>query len=228
MSQRREKWFRVLFGSRIKQFEGIPGPKPSFPFGTLQSFRDAERGGQQPWDVFAGYEKEYGGITLIWWGVTPVVVLNDAALIREVLVDRPQNFYKDDPVAAFKPVLESTEFDVNGPEWERLRKLEPMSMEGFDEWLPTQAPVVKKVVDTHLVRFRDPNEHVDLLPTMERMVYDVYNECLVGQQLDDKAYQSFYTTSNMATKRMELPKWLLIPPLDPRFWYARQSHFARL
>jgi cytochrome P450 len=58
------------------------------------------------------------------------------------------------------------------------------------------------------------------------MVYDAYNECLVGQQLDDKAYQCFYITSNMATKRMQMPKWLLIPPLDPRFWYARAYHFG--
>jgi cytochrome P450 len=226
MSQRLEKLFRVCFGSRLKQFEGIPGPTPKFPFGTLRAINEAELAGKRAWDVFAGYEKEYGSIALFWYFSTPIVVLNDGELIREVLVDKHQDYYKDDPVTAFKPVLESTEFDVNGPEWERLRKLEPISMEGFDEWLPSQARVVKKVVDTHLARLTASDEHVDLLPTMERMVYDVYNECVVGQQLDDKAYESFYTTSTMATKRMELPKWVLIPPLDPRFWYARQYHFG--
>jgi cytochrome P450 len=58
------------------------------------------------------------------------------------------------------------------------------------------------------------------------MVYDVYNQCVVGQQLYDKDYQHFYTTSNMATKRMQLPKWLLFPPLNSRFWYARYYHFG--
>jgi cytochrome P450 len=226
MPRRLERLFRTCFGSRIQQFEGIPGPTPSFPFGTLREFSEAELKGKCPWDVFAGYEKKYGGITLIWYGFTPIVVLNDAELIKEVLVTKHKDYYKDDPVTAFKPVLESTEFDVNGPEWERLRRSEPISMKGFDEWLPTQSSVVKKVVDTHLARLTKSNEHVDLLPTMERMVYDTYNECIVGQQLDDKAYQCFYTTSNMATKRMQLPKWVLVPPLDPRFWYARSYHFG--
>ena len=226
MPGRLEGLFRVCFGSRIRQFEGIPGPTPSFPFGNLQALREAELKEKQPWDVFAGYEKQYGGITLFWSGSTPIVVLNDAELIREVLVTKQEHYYKDDPVTAFTPVLESTEFDVNGPGWERLRRSEPISMEGFDEWLPTQVPVVKRVVDTHLARLTKSDEHVELLPTMERMVYDVYNECIVGQQLNDKAYQCFYTTSNMATKRMQMPKWLLVPPLDPRFWYARSYHFG--
>ena len=229
LRRRLDGLFRVCFASRIKQFKEIPGPPPS-PFDTLMTFLEAELGGEPLWDVFAGYEKVYGGITRIWAGSTPLVVLNDAELIKEVLVTKHKDYYKDDPVKAFKPVLESTEFDENGPEWERLRKSEPMSMEGFDEWLPKQAPVVKKVVDTHLARLTKSDQDVELLPTMERMVYDAYNECVVGQRLDDDAYRYFYITSNMATKRMQLevilPKWLLPPPLDPQFWYARHYHFG--
>ncbi|HEY7428105.1 MAG TPA: cytochrome P450 [Gemmataceae bacterium] len=213
--------FRLCFGSRIARFDGIPGPTPLFPFGTLLDFWRA-----QPWDVCAGYEKKYGGITLIWTGGTPVVVLNDPELIREVLVTKHEDYYKDNPVKAFKPVLETTEFDENGPEWERLRKSEPLSMEGFDEWLPTQTPAVKKVVDTHLGCLTQSVKPVDLLPTMERMIYDAYNACAVGRQLDDRAYRYFYITSNMATKRMQLPNWLLFPPLNPRFWFARHYHFG--
>lgn len=216
-----ESLFRSCFSSRIKQFDGIPGPPPIFPFGTLLTFW-----GQQPWDVCAGYERQYGGITLIWTGGTPILVLNDPELIREVLVTKHEDYFKDNPVKAFKPVLETTEFDENGPEWRRLRMSDPLSIKGFDEWLPTQSPAVKKVVDAHLERLTNSAKPVDLLPTMERMIYDAYNACIVGRMLDDRAYRYFYITSNMATKRMQLPNWLLVPPLNPRFWFARHYHFG--
>jgi hypothetical protein len=78
-----ESLFRMRFGSRMKQFEGIPGPTPTYPFGTLLDFR-----GSQAWDVCAGYEKKYGGMTLVWFGGRPTVVLNDPDLIREVLITK--------------------------------------------------------------------------------------------------------------------------------------------
>jgi cytochrome P450 len=159
-------------------------------------------------------------------GGTPAVVLNDPELIREVLATKHEDYYKDNPVKAFRPVLETTEFDENGPDWKYLRMRDPVSMEGLDEWLPTQTPVVKKVVDTHLERLTASAKPADLLPIMERMIFDAYNACIVGQQLDDRAYRYFYITSNMATKRMQLPNWLLFPPLNPRFWFARRNHFG--
>jgi cytochrome P450 len=58
------------------------------------------------------------------------------------------------------------------------------------------------------------------------MIYDAYNACIVGRMLDDRACRYFYITSNMATKRIQLPKWLSLPPLNPRFWFARHYHFG--
>jgi cytochrome P450 len=205
----------------MKPFEGIPGPTPTFPFGTLGDFW-----GAKPWDVCAGYEKKYGGVTLIWVGEEPALVLNDPALIREVLITNRTDYYKDNPVKAFKPVLKKTVFDENGQEWVRMRANHPLSMEGLEAWLPSQAPAVKKVVEDHLERLGKSQQPVDLLGVMERMCYDVYNACVIGRQLSDRLYRDFYITSNMATRRMVLPKWLLIPPINPRFWIARHRHFA--
>src|SRR5579871_11424 len=153
-----ERVFRSFYGSRMKPFEGIPGPKPTFPFGTLGDFW-----GAKPWDVCAAYEKKYGGITLIWVAEQPALVLNDPELIREVLVTNWKDYYKDNPVKAFKPVLKKTVFDENGPEWERMRKNHPLSMEGLERWLPSQAPAIKKVVENHLERLRTSQQPVDLL-----------------------------------------------------------------
>ena len=78
-----EKLFKMRFGSRMKQFEGIPGPTPSYPIGTLGDFR-----GKNPWEVCANYGNKYGGMTLIWLGGNPTLVLNDPKLIGEVLISK--------------------------------------------------------------------------------------------------------------------------------------------
>ncbi len=215
------KLFRLAYGRKMQALAGVPGPTPLFPLGTLLELR-----GQVPWDVFAGYEKTYGGLTLFWTGGKPMLVLNDPELIREVLITRRGGFYKDDPVKAFRPVLKKTEFDENGPEWQRLRDLEPLSMKGFDAWLPTQVAAVRNTVEGTLPRLTASPGPVDLLPVAERLCYDVFNACAVGRQLGDEDYRAFYTTSNMATERMQLPSWLLVPPLRPSFYRARSRHFG--
>ena len=109
--------FRARFGSRMKPFEGMPGPTPKYPFGTAWDFAKG-----QAWDVCADYEKKYGGVTLIWEGGKPVVVLNDPDLIREVLITKQQDYWKDAPGPAFRPVLKKTEFNENFEEWKELAK----------------------------------------------------------------------------------------------------------
>jgi cytochrome P450 len=215
------KLFALFHGRKMRALAGITGPTPLFPLGTLHEFWRAV-----PWDVCASYEKTYGGLTLIWTGGQPMLVLNDPELIREVLITRLGEFYKDNPSKAFRPVLKATEFDENGPEWQRLRQLEPLSMQGFDAWLPTQVAVVRKTVEGRLGRWASAPAPLDLLPPVERLCYDVFNACAVGRQLGDQEYRAFYTTSNMATERMRLPNWLLIPPLNPAFYAARRRHFG--
>src|SRR5262245_37376355 len=120
-----ESLFRLFYGSRIKRFAGIPGPTPTFPLGTILEFR-----GASPWDVCASYERKYGPVALIWLGSRPVIVLNDPDLIRDVLVTKWEDFYKDEPTKAFQPVLKKTEFNENAAEWKRLRLSEPLAVQG--------------------------------------------------------------------------------------------------
>src|SRR5262245_27259515 len=217
-----ESLFRERFGSRMKHFEGIPGPTPRYPFGTARDFVSGK-----PWDVCAGYERKYGGVTLIWEGGTPVLVLNDAELIREVLIVKHQDYWKDAPGPAFRPVLKKTEFNENFEEWTELAKNDPLNMPGYSQWLASQAPVVKKVVDEHLARAAAKSEPVNLLPVVERICYDIFNNIMIGRSLTEETYLAFYRTSDMATKRMQLALLVpLIPVIDPRFYMARSKHFG--
>ncbi|MFM8402566.1 MAG: cytochrome P450, partial [Pirellula sp.] len=59
--------------------EKIPGPEPSLPLGNITDFV-----GKQAWEVCCKYAETYGGITKIWLGGSPALVLNDPAAIEEV------------------------------------------------------------------------------------------------------------------------------------------------
>ena len=217
-----QRLFRLRFGSRMRHFEGMPGPTPRYPSGTSWDFASGK-----PWDVCAGYEKKYGGVTLIWEAGTPVVVLNDPDLIREVLVVKHEDYWKDAPGPAFRPVLKKTEFNENFEEWRELAKNDPLNMEGYSQWVKTQTPAVKKVVDDHLNRLTASPQAVNLLPVVERMVYGSLNECMVSRQLSEDTYCAFYRTSDMATKRMQLAMFVpLIPPINPQFYIDRAKHFG--
>ncbi|MGI1661436.1 cytochrome P450 [Palleronia sp. KMU-117] len=59
------------------------------------------------------------------------VLINDPALIRTVLRDRPQDFPKSLRVAeGLRPLLGASVFLTNGPEWERQRRIIDPAFEG--------------------------------------------------------------------------------------------------
>src|SRR5580704_437872 len=93
--------FRAANSSTLSKFQGVPGPVPSFPLGTALDFL----GSRWPWEVCADYARQYGGLSLAWFLGKPTLVLNDPELIEEVLVTNWKDYYKNDPVAALKPVI---------------------------------------------------------------------------------------------------------------------------
>jgi cytochrome P450 len=208
----------------MQQFAGIPGPTPSYPLGTLGDFF-----GANAWEVCAGYEKQYGGMTLVWFGGRPTLILNDPHLIREVLITKADDYYKDYPIKALRPVLRNTLFNLNGTEWYELRMphAHPCLIEGFDKWLATQFPVVKKVADKHLASMLGTSGELEILDKMQRLCFDAFNACVVGPDFQDGGFDNFYILSKMATSRMRVqPQWLLIPPIKPSFHKAMRLHYG--
>ena len=124
--------FRLIYGRRMRALAEVPGPVPRFPLGTAGDFVRAA----QPWDVCARYAEEYGGLTLVWLGGRPAVVLNDPQLIEQVLVTSPADFYKKAPCAALRPVITPRSlFISNLPEWEPRRRQHPLHTTNPAEWL---------------------------------------------------------------------------------------------
>ena len=215
--------FRLFFGSRMKRFDGIPGPTPSFPLGTLGEFR-----GKNPWDVVSDYGKTYGGMTLIWMGGQPTLVLNDPEMIRDVQITKFEDYYKDYPIKALKPVLKDTLFNLNPPKWTELWKprSHPLLIEGYEDWLKSQFPLIQRVVEGHLEEKLASKKHIDLIDWTQRIFFDIHNKIVCGEDFEDGGFEHFYDISVMATWRMKWPPALLIPPLRPSFHRSMRRHYG--
>jgi cytochrome P450 len=213
--------FRLLFGRSLERFGGIPGPTPTFPFGNALLFR-----GRRPWDVCAEFGEEYGEVSVFWLGWKPVLVLNGPSSIEAVLETQFDDFYKDDPCKALRPTLRNSIFVHNPPEWDRLRKAHPCETPTFHQWLPKQAPVMRAAVRPRVQGYLDAARPLDVLDAMQRLCFFMFNRCAIGEELDDAAFHQFYVTSITATRRMQLPKFLLFPPMKPSFHRAMREHYG--
>ena len=92
--------------------------------------------GQDSLGILRRYAREYGGVTRIWLGGRPALVLNDPKLIGEVLDSRADDFYKDSPRTALLPVItDNGLFIANGADWSAKREAHPFRMDGLREWL---------------------------------------------------------------------------------------------
>lgn len=218
-----EWMFRLRYGAKMSAFRGIPGPAPKYPIGTLYEFK-----GGRPWEVCAEYKKTYGPMTLVWFAEQPRLVLNDPDLIREVLIEKPDDYYKDEPIKALRPVLRNTLFNLNSPEWNTLRKphAHPLLIDGFDGWLTSQFPVIKSVVESHLESVLAGDQEVELINLVQRMCFHIFNKVTCGIDFVDGGFENFDKISRTATTRMQTPQSVLVPPVDPFFHASMASHYG--
>ena len=96
----------------------FPTP-PTRPLGTLALLRDLRR---NPLEIWGSLSYERPTIDVTWWGIRTVVV-NDPALIRQVLVTNQANY----PFSAvrqrmLRPILRDGLLTAEGGVWKRARK----------------------------------------------------------------------------------------------------------
>ena len=210
-----------MFGNSVE----FPGRLPCFLWATLWDFL-----GQPPWKfkppwlTCAEYGSRYGGLTLIWIAGRPYVVLNDGALVREVLETNAQQYYKADPVPALSPLTIPPDlFLTNDAEWQRLRTQHPYAKVEPQAWLADQLPIVRRLVRerTRSLASVSATGPIDLLPALQRLTFDVFARSLWGELLDDQTYRDFCTMGDVGSRRMTSPL-VFLPPLSPRFYAARR------
>lgn len=208
--------FRYTHREFWEQMEKIPGPEPSFPLGNMTDFV-----GKQAWEVCCKYAETYGGITKIWLGGSPALVLNDPAAIEEVLCCTDDRFYKDAPFDALAPIITAENmFIANGSVWESGRAHSPFSYALFSQWLDQIFSPLQQFVRDRIASTNGPIS--DVTEWVRRLAYDAFSIAIWGEELGDNSYSQFMNLASIGSHRMlELPVLQKIPPLDPSFYVLR-------
>lgn len=198
--------FQKFFARELAPFAGIPGPPPTFPVGNALDFVGKL---QRPWEVFARYGQRYGGMSLMWLLNQPSIVLNDAALIGEVLCTRTQDFYKDEPCGALIPVLTRSSPNINnGAEWTRTRRDSPLTQPWDGDWQRGQLPAIAALVRRWAQRMATLTRSapVPLQNEIQRLTFHAFSVATLGRELPDAAYNDFLLLAGRGSRRMLSPR----------------------
>lgn len=217
--------FHLFFGAKRKAFATLPGPEPGL-FGTIFDFL-----GSPPWQVCARYGREYGGVTLIWLGGTPALVLNDPTLIEQVLDSRRLEFEKGSLAEQIRPT--TTDYSVfisQQREWADKIKTDPFAQPWSEDWLADQVgPMQATIAETVDALVAAGGAPFDITPVIRRLTFDAFSVAAVGERLPDAVYDDFMLLAEGADRRLQakLPlKWVR-PPKGFDAAHARfYGHFA--
>lgn len=211
--------FNLFFGARRKAMASLPGPQPGV-LGTLGDFI-----GQQPWDVCARYGREYGGVTLIWMGPNPGLVLNDPALIEEVLETRRPEFEKGAINDQVRPTVLDSVFIDKQADWVAKRKADPLEQPWSPDWVAAQVGPMRAAIAESVETLLKEGS-LDLTPVLRRLTFDTFAVVTVGEKLSSSLFDDFMLMAQGADARVKanIPLKFVSPPKG--FEAARERFYG--
>ncbi|OJH39936.1 cytochrome P450 [Cystobacter ferrugineus] len=213
--------FNLFFGARRKGLESLPGPQPGI-IGTAGDFL-----GSMPWNVCARYGREYGGVTLIWLGGTPALVLNDPELIAQVLDSRQTEFEKGSLRQELTPT--TTEHSIfiaeHRGDWALKRQQDPFVQGWSPDWLAAQVAPMQAAVARAVDALIAKGEKVDLAPVLRRLTFDVFAVAGMGETPPDSVYEDFMLLAKGADARIQAKIPLRFVSLPKGFEQAQERFY---
>lgn len=192
----------------MEAFADLPGPIPSFPFGTAMELK---AGGKQVWEVSAEYGDRYGGMTRVWLGSKPAVMLNDPDAIEKVLVSDMASYEKNAPAILENLCSDQFVFIANGSSWQKKRAGDPMSADFSPEWIESQIAPMRSTIEGHVQSFISATENAEaeVLSRLQRMTFDAFSTACIGQTLDDRMFELFLKLAQLSSDRFsgKKPLW---------------------
>jgi cytochrome P450 len=213
--------FNLFFGARRKALGALPGPQPGI-LGTAGDFF-----GVQPWDVCARYGREYGGVTLIWLGGSPGLVLNDPAVIEQVLQTRRMEFEKGSVSEQVRPtVTNDTVFIAKVSEdWAAKRKADPLEQPWSEDWVAAQIGPMQAAI-TESVKALAGQGTIDLALALRRLTFDTFAVVTVGEKLPDSMFDDFMLLAKGADARIQAKLPLKFVSMPKGFEEARERFYG--
>ncbi|XXX71969.1 cytochrome P450 [Sorangium sp. So ce134] len=178
---------------------------------------------RQPHEVFLDWSLKYGDTVAFRILGRPRLLLNDPAMVGEVLDTHHDAFYKDSPVDELRPIVRRSVFIANGEEWSFKRPRHPFSSAWLDRWM---AEVLPQVRDLMVGRIAGWNGRVEIVEALRRLAFDCFSIAVLGELLDDEHYNAHNALYDDAALRLQLGavfKPITLNPLAPlnrHIWWS--------
>jgi cytochrome P450 len=214
-----ENCFPLFFGAKVRQLNNIPGPSPIFPVGNIFEFV-----GNDIHLLLYDYALKYGDLMCFWLGATPNLLINDPALIEQVLVTNRDDFYKNSPQKVAKPVMGDSLILSNGQDWEFKRRNHPFSTAGIETYFNKIIPVVRNITREHLERLQhsSSDNNVDMFDELTHLLFRIFGLTILGAEMDADLFSYYMNLLNEINSRLMQPFPL---SLSWKFWSDRSKWF---
>ncbi|HSG73412.1 MAG TPA: cytochrome P450, partial [Planctomycetaceae bacterium] len=114
------------------------------------------------------------------------------------------------------------------PQWQEVRKRDPLSLPHVDQWLAAQVQPVRQTLRDGIAALveKSKSKPVDLYHDIQRLTFDAFAMAFWGRILEPKFYDWFRSLANMGSKRIMSKLPILPPPLNPRFYLHRRYWYT--
>jgi cytochrome P450 len=166
-------------------------------------------------------------VTLIWLGGSPGLVLNDPAIIEQVLDSRRTEFEKGAVSEQIRPsVTNDTVFIAKMSEdWAAKRRADPLEQPWSEDWLAAQVePMQASVAES--VEALVGGATIDLTPALRRLTFDTFAVVTVGEKLSSSMFDDFMLLAKAADARIQAKLPLKFVSMPKGFEAARDRFYG--
>jgi len=204
----------------LKTYRRIPGPR-STPFvGNALNI-----GSVQPWLQFEEWAQEYGSLVRFRIFDDEALLVNDPALIRQVLLEQSTRFHKIGQLKPLRPVLTTSVFIAPHREWARRRRQHPFERVDLKSYFAGVLAPMRAHARKRVSAFAASSQPIRVHKEMERLVFELFGIAVLNDPLDDEWWEEWFELLQIGSRRVRSPVPL---PVSKRTRDLRKKWFGRL
>lgn len=173
-----ERWQEIASGDESVDEEGAPGPRGHILVGNLLDFNES------PLAFLLDAANNYGDVVHFTIASDEVYLLRKPEHVREVLVDRADDYRRGAEYRALQEVLGPSVLTTEGEPWKRLRSAArgAFDKKHIDAFSVNIVAATDRMLDRWLARERP---ELDVVPEMKRLVREIIGEHTFGGELGE-------------------------------------------